>query len=154
MNTKQLTIFGTRHYTEKIIPSEIRMAMELIVDKSSPTIGLEEWSTKQVERSGFGVVCESKKILWTSIGTPPTDQLKTYDYTYALDFPMGANIQQHGPIGVQEQREQLMCANIVGAMSSHESAVLVIGIAHLQSMCVKLKNNFQVRAYAFGPELL
>jgi hypothetical protein len=154
MNTKQLTIFGTRHYTEKLIPSEIRAAMELIVDKSSPTIGLEEWSIKQVARSGFCVVCESKKVLWASIGTPPTDELNTYNHTYALDFPMGANIQQHGPFGVQEQREQLMCANIVSAMSYHESAVLVIGIAHLQSMCVKLENNFQIRAYAFGSELL
>ena len=79
---------------------------------------------------------------------PPTDDLATYNYTYALDFPMGANIQR------QEEREHLTCANIVGAMSRHESAVLVIGIAHLQSMCVKLKNDFQVRAYAFGPELL
>jgi hypothetical protein len=154
MNTKQLAIFGTRHYTEKRMPPEIRVAMELIVDKSSPTIGLEEWSIGQVERSGFDVVCESKKILWASIGTPPTDDLTTYNYTYALDFPMGANIQRHGPFEVQEQREHLMCANIVGAMSCHESAVLVIGIAHLQSMCVKLKNNFQIRAYAFGPELL
>jgi hypothetical protein len=128
--------------------------MELIVDNSSPTIGLEEWSVKQVERSGFDIVCESKKILWTSIGTPPIDQLKTYDYTYALDFPMSANIQQHGPFVVQERREMLMCANIVGAMSTHESAVLVIGIAHLQSMCVKLENNFHILAYAFGPELL
>jgi len=128
--------------------------MELILDKSSATIGLEEWSIRQVERSGFDVICESKKILWVSIGTPPTDQLRTYDHTYALDFPMGANIQRHGPFGVQEQRERLMCANIVGAMSSHESAVLVIGIAHLQSMCLKLENNFQTRAYAFGPELL
>ncbi len=78
MNTKQLVIFGTRHYTEKRIPPEIRMAMELIVDKSSPTIGLEEWSVNQVERSGFDVVCESKKILWASIGTPPRDDLATY----------------------------------------------------------------------------
>jgi hypothetical protein len=93
MNTKQLVIFGTRHYTEKRIPPEIRVAMDLIVDNISPTIGLEEWSINQVERSGFDVVCEAKKIL-------------------------------------------------------------VIGIAHLQSMCVKLKNNFQIRAYAFGPELL
>lgn len=153
MNTKQLTIFGTRHYTEKLIPAEIRVAMELIVDKSSPTIGLEEWSIRQAACSGFHVVCQSKKVLWASIGTPPTDQLRTYDYTYALDFPMGANIQQHGPFGVQEERERVMCANIVDAMSGHESAVLVIGIAHLQCMCVKLENNFQVRAYAFGPEL-
>jgi len=154
MNTKQLAIFGTRHYTEKLIPPEIRVAMELIVDKSSATIGLEEWSIEQMERSGFEVVCESKNILWASIGTPPTEDLATYNYTYALDFPMGANIQQHGPFEVQEKREHLMCANIVAAMLRHESAALVIGIAHLQSMCVKLKNDFQIRAYAFGPELL
>jgi hypothetical protein len=146
MDTKQLAIFGTRHYTEKRIPTEIRVAMELIVEKSSPTIGLEEWSIDQVEPSEFSVVCESKKILWASIGTPPTDDLAAYEYTYALDFPMGGDIQRHGPFEVQERREHLMCANIVGAMSSHESPVVVIGVAHLQSMCVKLKNNFLIRA--------
>jgi hypothetical protein len=56
-------VVGTRHYTEKRITPEIRVAMELIVDKSSPAIGLEEWSIDQVERSGFDVVCESKKVL-------------------------------------------------------------------------------------------
>jgi hypothetical protein len=35
----------------------------------------------------------------------------------------------------------------------HESAVLVIGIAHLHSMCVKLKDDFDIQAWAFAPEL-
>jgi hypothetical protein len=128
--------------------------MEEIIDKTLPAIGLEEWSANQVERSGFRVVCESKNVLWSSVGTPPTDDLTTFNYEYSLDFPTAANIQRHGPFEVQERRENLMCANIERAMSSHDSAVVVIGIAHLQSMCAKLTNNFDVRAYGFALELL
>ncbi len=51
--TKKLAIFGTRHYTEKRLPGEIRAAMELIFDRHSATIGLEEWSVNHVELSGF-----------------------------------------------------------------------------------------------------
>ncbi len=47
-----------------------------------------------------------------------------------------------------------MCANIVDGMSSHDSAVLVLGVAHLHSMCMKLKSDFDIRAWAFGLELL
>jgi hypothetical protein len=152
--TKRLAIFGTRHYTEKRLPSDIRAAMEMVVEEHSPTIGLEEWSTNQIESSGFKVLCDAKSILWASIGTPPTDDLGTYSYTQALDFPSGANIQRYGPFEVQEKREHLMCANIIGAMSSHDSAVLVLGVAHLHSMCMKLKGDFEIRAWAFGPEIL
>lgn len=152
--TKKLAIFGTRHYTEKRLPNEIREAMELIVDKHSPTIGLEEWSVNQVEPSGFMTVCHTKGIPWASVGTPPTQDLATYPHTSALDFPTGANIQRYGPFEVQEKREQLICTNIIAAMSSHDSAVLVFGIAHLHSMCVKLRGDFDIRAWAFGPELL
>ena len=128
--------------------------MELLIDETSPAIGLEEWSLNRVEKSGFRVVCESKNIPWANIGTPPTDDLTTFKYTSSLDFPSGANIQRHGPFDVQERREHLMCANIVGVMSSHDSAVVVIGLAHLQSMCVKLENNFDVCAYAFALEII
>ena len=150
---KRIAVFGTRHYTASKLPSDIRATMELIVEKHSPTIGLEEWSINQVESSGFKTVCDARHLLWTSIGTPPTDDLATYTYTSALDFPAGANIQRYGPFEIQEEREHLMCASIIGAMSSHDSAVLVLGLAHLHSMCMKLKGDFDIRSWGFGPEV-
>jgi hypothetical protein len=152
-NAKKLTIFGTRHYTASRLDLAIRAAMEQLIDKTSPTIGLEEWSVSQIERSGFHVVCESRNVPWASIGTPPLDDLTGFDYTYSLDFPRSANVQQHGPFDVHERREHLMCSNILGVMSSHDSALVVIGLAHLQSMCVKLDSNFDVRAYGYALEL-
>jgi hypothetical protein len=151
---KKLGIFGTRHYTHKRLPDDIRAAMEMVVDEHAPTIGLEEWSTKQIEVSGFKVVCDAKGVPWASIGTPPTADLATYVYTDALDFPSGANIQRYGPFEIQEKREHLMRTSIIDAMSSHDSAVLVLGVAHLHSMCMKLKRDFDIRAWSFGPEIL
>jgi len=150
--SKRLDVFGTRHYTDKSLPPEIRAAMELILDKHSPTIGLEEWSVTRPVPSGFKTVCEAKGIPWTDIGTPPTKEFTTHDVTLALDYLDGADIRQYGPLDIQEKREHLMQAKIIDAMSSHESAVLVIGVAHLHSMCMKLKGDFEIQAWAFAPE--
>jgi hypothetical protein len=150
--SKALAVFGTRHYTDQSLPPEIRAAMELILDEHSPTIGLEEWSVTRLAPSGFKTVCETKGIPWTDIGTPATSEFTTHDVTWALDHLDGANIRQYGPLDIHEKREHSMRAKIIDAMSSHESAVLVIGVAHLHSMCMKLKCDFEIRAWAFAPE--
>src|SRR5690242_19061128 len=140
MTKKRLAVCGTRHYSDRNIPSEIRAALELTLVKHRAKIGLEEWSDTRRDRSGFKSVCDAKAVPWADIGTPPTVEYTTYDVTLALDFPGPANIRQHGPFDIQERREEMMRTNVINALSSHESGVLVVGVAHLQSMSMKLKN--------------
>lgn len=126
--------------------------MELILISHRPKIGLEEWSTTRQDRSGFKSVCDTKGVPWADIGTPATEEYTTHDVTLALDFPGSANIRQHGPFDIQESREELMRSNVISAMSAHDSGVLVVGVAHLHSMSMKLKNDFDLTAWAFAVE--
>jgi len=151
---KKLVLFGTRHHDEKRMPAQIRDALSVIIDKCAPQIVLEEWAESR-GKSGAAAVCEKTGgLIWKSIGTPATQEFTTYDHTYALDFPSSANTQRYGPIPVQEKREKVMYENITAAMSSMESALVIMGLAHLHSMLVKLSKEFDVKGFAFGLELL
>lgn len=151
---KKLTLFGTRHYATTEVPAEIRNALEAIIEESRPQIVLEEWSETQTHESVAANLCKTIGLPWKSIGTPPTDEFRTYGFSDALDFPSAANIHRYGPILIQEKRERAMIENIVRSMAPFDVAVLVIGLAHLHSMYSKLSNDFDVEAFAFGPELL
>jgi hypothetical protein len=149
---KKLILFGTRHHDEKNMPSQIRDALTVIIDKYTPQIVLEEWAESR-GNSGAAAVCKDKGgLMWKSIGTPNTPEFTSYGLTYALDFPSSANIQRYGPISVQENREKLMCENITAAMASIERALVVIGLAHLHSMLMKLSSEFNVEGFGFGLE--
>lgn len=151
---KKLTLFGTRHYAATEVPIEIQNALVAIIEKRRPQVVLEEWSEAQKRESAAANLCNAIGLLWKSIGTPATEEFRTYGPSDALDFPSAANIQQYGPILVQEKRERAMTENIVRSMASFDLAVLVIGLAHLHSMYSKLSNDFDVEGFAFGPELL
>jgi hypothetical protein len=150
----KLVLFGTRHYDERQFPLEIRAALELIIDTFSPKTVLEEWSGSRPFRSGVATLCQAKNVPWKSIGTPTTAEFETYNHTYALDFPPTANVARHGPIPIQERREDTMRQNIIREMSTFDVGVLVIGLAHLHSMSNKLSDDFDVEAFAYSLELI
>ncbi len=108
------------------MPAEIRNALEAIIEESRPQIVLEEWSAAQKRESAAAHICKTKGLFWESIGTPPSDEFRTYGLSDALDFPDGANIQRYGPILIQEKREKAMQENIVRSMASFDVALLVM----------------------------
>jgi hypothetical protein len=152
MSHKQLILFGTRHWTTSNIPREIRESLKVLIEKFEPDVALEEWSSTQTEKSGLADVCDSMTLPWETIGTPPKPIFKTCDHTEAADFPTSANVIRYGPFPTQEMREEVMCQNVVCAMSSRNAALVVVGVAHLHSMLAKLSKNFEVQGYAYRLE--
>ena len=116
---KKLILFGTRHYTPPKVTKEIRDTLNTILDRFTPQVVLEEWSTI-LGQSAASEIASARNVPWTNIGTPFTKELKSYGIEEALDFPSSANIQRYGPLASQEKREKLMCENIAGAMSTYK----------------------------------
>jgi hypothetical protein len=153
MPKKKLVIFGTRHWKKRDMPIEIKNALELIIAEVQPEVVLEEWTVTQPEESGAAAVSDSLGIPWRSIGTTDDAEFATFGYHRALDFPSSANIGEYGPFDVQEKRERIMRDNIVREMAASQKGVLVIGLAHLHSLSLKLANDFDVKSYAYHPEI-
>ena len=135
------------------MPSEIKNAVELILAQIQPDVILEEWSVTQIEISGVQAVSDAAGIPWRSIGTANHPDFQTFGYERALDFPASANIGEYGPYDVQERRELIMRDNIVREMAGRQSGVLVIGLAHLHSLSLKLSMDFDVKSFAYHPEI-
>ena len=150
---KLLILFGTRHYSEKKIPAETKCVLQEIIAKFKPQAVLEEWSITQLEPSGASIVAQEANLPWKNIGTGPLPEFETYGVTHALDFPSSANLPLYGPVEVQEKREVAMCSNITVAMEEYQTAVVVIGLAHLHSMMFKLMGKFKLKGYAYQLEL-
>lgn len=149
---KKLILFGTRHYTPTKVPKGIQDTLNTILDKFAPQVVLEEWS-EILGQSAASEIASAHHVSWKNIGTPQRPELKSFGIEGALDFPESANIQRYGPLASQEKRENLMCDNIIAAMSAYETGVVVIGLGHLHSMMVKLSGDFDVDGYGYGPEL-
>ncbi len=113
---------------------------------------LEEWSASQTEEAAASAICKKLDLAWKDIGTPPDGEFATYAFCDALDFPDVPTIYRYGPIEAQNKRETRMCANITGYMSSCDSALVVIGVAHLHSMFARLSEEFDVAGYSFANE--
>jgi hypothetical protein len=123
---KKLILFGTRHYRPTNIPDPIREALNTLFSEFTPQVVLEEWS-EILGQSTASVLASGQNLTWKSIGTPQTQEFKSYGNDAALDFPQSANIQRYGPLPIHEKREKLMCENVAAAMSAYETAVVVIG---------------------------
>jgi hypothetical protein len=150
---KTIILFGTKHYRAVGAPLGIREIIEYLINEADSDVDceviLEEWSDT-APQSLANAVANDRGLPWENIGTPDLPEFKTYPPDPALGVPYGtANIRRHGPIDVQEKREAAMCENIRVAMSACETALIVIGMAHLQSMCVRLAGVFNVQAYGF-----
>ena len=139
MVKKKVTLFGTTHCDVTNAPEGLQDAYAFILNEIEPQVVLEEWSTVQKHRSAAAAAADNKNIPWESIG--PSD---------ALGFPSASGLLQYGPIANQESREVAMCESIQRAMETRETALLVIGLAHLHSMFVKLSPEFDVKGYALS----
>jgi hypothetical protein len=153
MTQKSLVLFGTRHWKKDDIPEENRAAINFILQAVSPAVVLEEWRINSKIQSAAQVACQTPpfSIPWLSVGTPGTAEFLTHDFTDALDWPDRTDIHRYGPIDIQERREQAMRQNVIREMSVYDSALVLVGEAHLHSMFTKLSREFNVRAYGFYP---
>jgi hypothetical protein len=154
MSKKRVTLLGTMHYNVRNAPAGVRERYEFIIDQIQPQVVLEEWSIVQKDQSAAASAADSKGVPWVNIGTPASEEFWTFGQTYALDFPNSTNIPKYGPLAAQEKRETAMCENIRDAMATHDSAVIVIGLAHLHSIYAKLANDFDVDGYGFTTDFL
>ncbi len=152
MNHKRLILFGTRHWRVSDIPPGIRHSLAVLIRKFQPDVALEEWSATHTEISGLADVCTSMGICWHNIGPPRNQEFVTFDHSEAADFPASVDVNRYGPVPTQEMREEAMCTSIVSAMSSHNVALVVVGVAHLHSMLTKLSKTFEVDGYAYRLE--
>jgi hypothetical protein len=64
-------------------------------------------------------------------------------------FPEECAPQSVRPILVRRKREEAMCENIRHWMSSFDSALVVIGLAHLHSMYERLSDGFEIDGYSY-----
>jgi hypothetical protein len=152
MVKKKVTLFGTTHCDVTNAPEGLQDAYVFILNEIEPQVVLEEWSTVQKHRSAAAAAADNKNVPWESIGTPAEDRFWTFGPSDALGFPSASGLLQYGPIANQESREVAMCENIQRAMETRETALLVIGLAHLHSMFVKLSPEFDVKGYALFHE--
>jgi hypothetical protein len=145
---KKVILFATAHYDVTNAPEGLQEAYAFMLDEIEPQVILEEWSTVKKHRSTAAAAADNKNIPWESIGTPAEDRFWTFGPTDALGFPKASGLLRYGPIANQENREIAMCDSIQRAMKTRETALLVIGLAHLHSMFLKLSPEFDIEAYA------
>lgn len=145
---KKVTLFATAHYDVTNAPADLREAYAFMLNEIEPQIVLEEWSTVRQHRSAAAAAADDKGIPWESVGTPAEERFWTYGPTNALGFPIASGLLRYGPIANQELREVAMCDSIQHAIKTRETALLVVGLAHLHSMFLKLSVEFEVEAYA------
>jgi hypothetical protein len=77
---------------------------------------------------------------WLNIGTPATSEFETGPGMYHPSLAA----RLYGPMDVMEKRETTMIDSVATIMESKQSAVLVVGLAHLHSMASRLALLFDV----------
>jgi hypothetical protein len=147
---KKIVLFGARHWLADNVPNDISDVLKYVIRRTRPAIGLEEWCAPELKRvSAFNACCDaaSPRVPWKNVGTPDDPEFATDKGRMGNQF----YILRYGPFDVQERRELFMRESILAVMVRFESAVLVIGEAHLHSMGTKLNTDFDVEAYGYFP---
>ena len=68
-------------------------------------------------------------------------------------FPNSTNIAQYDPFHVQEKRELVTLDNIARGMAGSENGGFVIGLAHLFSLSLRRSSDFDLKSFAYHPEI-
>jgi hypothetical protein len=156
MTKKQIVMLATFHEYQQPskrgekTPGNVKLekALTYLSDKCSVQKVMEEWSEKQ----GPSVASENAQKLglgYANVGTPDEGQFSTYVGT--INFPWHTGrlphdetaplMCEHGPIDVQEAREERMTRNVLREMENYKSGLFIVGIAHTQSLGKKLEGQ-------------
>ena len=158
---KRIVIFATFHEVQMnghARNEELAARFSYLIRKFEAKIVLEEWSENR-PASFARTFAESQGVVWKNVGTPTTEDFKTYtiplvhhpghDGTLPPD-ENAPSMSEYGPFERQENRERRMAQNVQTEMLSCEAGLFVVGLAHLHSMGMKLRAaGFDVVGYSW-----
>lgn len=154
---QKLVVLGTIHQQLGDDANvNFRKALMLVIAEYGLTVILEEWSTTQTTAFSASLA-EELGLIWQDIGTPNHPELKTYAPAIgAIGFdpsdPNGVRVPRYGPLSVQSKREEMMVSNIQSFLpSSCQSALVIVGLAHLHSMMERLSKFYNVEGCWWMP---
>lgn len=139
--------------------SELGERLAYLKSKFNVQVVLEEWSEQQGQ--SFAATFAAKSgLAWANVGTPDEEQFRTYRcppinhpaHDGALQPPDwdAPSMSEYGPFKTQEARENEMTKNIRAEMENRQSALFVLGLAHLHSLLSKLLVlGFNVTGYSW-----
>jgi len=160
LETKRVVVLGTVHELQKSghkKNAELESRLRFLIEKFAVTKLLEEWAGNQAP--SFASEFAKDLLAYKDVGTPPETMFQTFCcaqtnhpcHDGTLSPCDGAPaMNEYGPLEKQENREQRMIQTIQREMEGHDVGLFVVGLAHLHSMSLKLKQaNFNVTAYAW-----
>ena len=157
---KKIVVLATTHECQingNSLNSEFEKRLEYLKLKFAAQTIMEEWSTKN-NKSFADQFAADRSLHWTNVGTPNEKRFKTFygpinfpghEGTFSPDWD-APTMNEYGPIKNQENREQWMVKKIKTEMQTFEQGILILGLAHLHSLCAKLFScGFEVHAYSW-----
>ena len=156
---KRVVLFGIEHGCEVDGSSkngELGSRLKFLIESFGVTTLMEEWTEEREPSYPSRIFPE---IEYKNVGTPQDDEFLTYQ-CHQIDHPAHEGIlgpceeapsmSEYGPLDKQENRERQMTRNVIEQMAHHHVGLIILGLAHLHSMSLKLKEaGFNVTAYAW-----
>jgi hypothetical protein len=145
----KIVIITTEHSIQKSDYSpkgEFRNILLYLVATFSPQLIMEEWPSDDFSTIGWRIADQHLKGAWHGISPPPDLGLSWQKYRN-LD---GLMLREYGPIALQEKREQHMLNRIREVTNESQTALLIAGLAHHQSLAEKLtKLQYDIEAFCW-----
>jgi hypothetical protein len=154
----RIVILGTQHACQEngnIHNPKLQVRLDFLREQFDATIVMEEWSENR--KPSFA---STLSVPYSNIGTTSEGKYSTYPsdirypgYRGSLDdAPSHPEMAEYGPLEHQGNRERAMVANIRRSMEPHKVGILILGLAHLQSMAEKLRDaGYNVAAFTWLP---
>ncbi len=147
--SKKIVIITTEHSIQKHDYSpcgEFRNILLYLISAFSPQLILEEWRSGGSSTIGRDIADEKLAGAWHGI-SPPTDLKLSWHGYRNLD---GLMLREYGPIALQTAREQYMLDRIQELTNESQTALLIAGLAHHQSLAEKLSNlGYDIEAFCW-----
>jgi hypothetical protein len=156
---KRVVLLGIEHGCQRNgdgFNQELGDRIQCLKEQLAATVLMEEWS-----QNAAPSFASTLGVPYQNIGTNSEERFETYwsDVRYPgyIDGTLDNSDQhpsmaEYGPLRNQENRENQMVENVRQAMTSHDVGILLIGLAHLHSMCQKLLSaDFNVSAFTWLP---
>jgi hypothetical protein len=149
LQPKRIILITTEHLIQRRDYSdqgEFRNIILYLVATFSPQIILEEWREGSSLTVGRRIANDKLPGAWYNISPPPKLNLTWRGYRN-LD---GLMLQEYGPISLQTAREQYMLDRILNLTNQSETALVIAGLAHHQSLSEKLLSlQYEVQSFCF-----
>jgi hypothetical protein len=159
LKTKRVVVLGTGHEYQMLghkLGQHLRQRLSFLIERFAATKIMEEWTEGEPS-----VASELAKgpLKYKNVGTPQEAAFETY-HCHPVNHPShdgvlgtcedAPSMSEHGPLDKQENRERRMLQNIQHEMESHNVGLFIVGLVHLHSMSMKLKEaGFNVAAYSW-----